>query len=227
MASMLADHIAAYILAGRPFWDTPLFMGLDTPVTPYLLVRWFGRMAFPLFAFLLVEGFVHTRSRLRYGFSLGILAVISEIPWNLVHGGALLYPTQNVMFTLLLGYLGMCALEQFKGDDAKLVGSLLGLLCASLLLNADYGCAGFGFIFMLYLLRDRILYQAVLGSSMLNGHLFAGAAFIPISLYNGKRGFIRGTFGKYLFYAFYPAHLLVIWLIMRCNYETCSSFYLY
>lgn len=72
---------------------------------------------------------------------------------------------------------------------------------------------GYGFILMLYVLRELRPVQAVVGACMLPSRWIAGLAFIPINLYNGRRGFIRGQVGKYLFYSFYPLHLLVIWLL--------------
>ena len=109
----------------------------------------------------------------------------------------------------LAGYLRD---ERFKDDKVKMTVALLGMLVFSVLFQADYGCMGYAFIPMLYLLRDNTLFQAVVACGMLPSHWIGGSAFIPISMYNGKRGFIKGSFGKYFFYAFYPLHLLAIYL---------------
>ena len=94
-----------------------------------------------------------------------------------------------------------------------MLASLLGLLVASVLLKVDYGCSGYGFILMLYVLRENKILQAVIGSCMLSSRWQAGLAFIPISMYNGQRGFVKGPLAKYAFYLFYPLHLLLIyWL---------------
>ena len=213
MVSMLVDHLAMFVWSRLPAFQEVLFTVRSHEITPYMLCRMFGRLAFPIFAFLIVEGFLHTRDRRRYGISLLVFAFLSEIPWNLVWGGSLFFPKQNVMFTLLLGYLGLCALERFKDDARYLWGSLIGLFVIAFFLRADYGFTGYAFILMLYALRRWPPVQAVVGCAMLPMRWVAGLAFIPINLYNGKRGFIQGPVGKYLFYAFYPVHLFLIWLL--------------
>ena len=213
VVSMLVDHLALFIWVKNPDFLQTLFTVGSHAITPYALCRMFGRLAFPIFAFLIVEGFLHTRSRKRYGINLLLFALISEIPWNLVHTGTLLCPRQNVMFTLLLGFLGLCALDRFRDKAGYLWGSLIGLFLVSFVLRADYGYVGYAFILMLYALRNLPPVQALVGCCMLPMRWVAGLAFIPINLYNGKRGFIQGPVGKYLFYAFYPVHLLLIWLI--------------
>ena len=210
---MLIDHLAAFYLFKLPVMHTELFMLGHHAVTPLLMMRLVGRLAFPIFAFLIVEGFLHTRSRVRYGRNLLIFALLSELPWNLIHSGTWHYPSQNVFFTLLLGYLGLCALEYFKDDSRRLLASLLGLLVASVLMRADYGCSGYGFILLLYVLRENRILQAIIGSCVLGSRWIAGLAFIPINMYNGERGFVKGPVAKYLFYLFYPLHLLVIYLL--------------
>lgn len=210
---MLIDHLAAFYLYDAPALQVPFLHILHKTLTPYWLMRLIGRMSFPIFAFLLVEGFIHTHDRKRYGLNLLLFALLSEIPWNLVHFGTWHYSSQNIFFTLLLGYLGLYAIERFKGEPVKLLASLLGLLVASVLLKVDYGCSGYGFILMLYVLRENKILQAVIGSCMLSSRWQAGLAFIPISMYNGQRGFVKGPLAKYAFYLFYPLHLLILyWL---------------
>lgn len=91
--------------------------------------------------------------------------------------------------------------------------SLIGLFVISFFLKADYGYIGFGFILMLYALRNSRLIQALVGCCILPSHVIAGLAFVPLSMYNGKRGFIKGTLAKYLFYIYYPLHLFVIYIM--------------
>lgn len=213
VVSMLIDHLAAFYWYNVPALQAVWFTIGHRAFTPLILMRIFGRIAFPLFAFLIVEGFVHTRSRKRYGLNLAIFALISEIPWNLIHTGTMLYPGQNVFFTLLLGFLGLCAIEKYSGNKPYLLGSLLGLLVVSIFLRADYGCSGYGFILLLYVLRENKILQAIIGSCVLGSRWIAGLAFIPINMYNGRRGFVQGPIAKYAFYLFYPLHLLVIWLL--------------
>ena len=213
MASMLIDHTAGQLLRHMEAFNEPLISLGHHHMTWYFLMRCAGRLAFPLFAFLLVEGFEHTRSRRRYGRNLLVFALISEIPWNLTHGGHLYGLSQNVFFTLFLGFLGLCAIEHYRDNLKRQTIALLGLFVASILLLCDYGCSGFSFIIMLYLLRRQPLFRAIVGAGMLSYRWIAGLAFIPIAMYNGQRGFIQGPLSKYLFYAFYPLHLLVLYFI--------------
>ena len=209
MVTMVIDHVGGH-LADH---SIVLFSLGNYQIRPFLLMRIIGRMAFPIFAFLLAEGFFHTRSRLKYGVSLLVFALISEIPWNLEHGGNWFHPsTQNVFFTLLLGFLGMCAAEYLKKEPAlMLVGILLfGVLADTL--RADYGFKGYVFIMLMYALREHEVLR-ILPSALLAQPWFSMTAFIPISLYNGKRGFIKGKVLKYTFYAIYPVHIFVIYLL--------------
>lgn len=212
MVAMIVDHTASVLLQ-----DTYIIVFRFGPrvIDLYDLMRIFGRISFPLFAFLLVEGFEHTRNVKRYAGNLLLFAVLSEIPWNLEHSGRLLFGYQNVMFTLLFGLLGLWAIRDYHGSPWKKAAVLLGLLVLSVVFHADYGCAGFGFILMLYLLRNQKLFRAVVGCCFLPAAWQAGLAFLPISLYNGKRGFIRGRALKYAFYLFYPLHLLALFWIRK------------
>ena len=215
VVTMLIDHMATFVWRVEPAMWEPLVTLGGHQVTPYLLLRMVGRLAFPIFAFLIVEGYRHTHDRWRYGRNLLVFALLSEIPWNLVHTGTWHYSQQNVFFTLFLGYAGICVVESLRQDWRRQTLALLGLLAASIVLRADYGCNGFGFILLVYMLRRNRLLQAVIGSCMLGGRWIAGLAFIPINMYNGRRGFVKGRVWKYAFYAFYPVHLAVIYLIQR------------
>ena len=215
MLTMLIDHIGSIL--GR-YINIPLFTALGHTVDLYPFLRIIGRISFPIYAFLLVEGFLHTKNVKRYALDLLVFALISEIPWNLAHKGTLLYGTQNVMFTLLFGLLGIWVIRDLQADRKKQVLYLLGLLAASILFRADYGCSGFGFILMVYLLREKPFCRAVVGACFLAGTWLAGLAFIPIGMYNGKRGFIQGKALKYAFYAFYPLHLFILYAFRKTTF---------
>ncbi|MBO5077674.1 MAG: TraX protein [Clostridia bacterium] len=210
-AAMLIDHIAAVFLRSDP---VALFTVFGRTLTLYALLRGIGRIAFPIYAFLITEGFIHTGDRKRYGISLALFALISEVPWDLVHHDKFFsIASQNVFFTLFLGYLAICMAEKYREKPFIQAAWLIGLLIVSLLLRADYGISGYCFIVFMYALRERELLRAVIGCGFLSSRWKAGLAFIPIALYNGKRGFIRGPVAKYFFYVFYPLHLLVLYLI--------------
>jgi hypothetical protein len=214
VVTMIIDHSASLISEDH---DIIFSFLCFRDIYLYNVMRSIGRIAFPLFAFLLVEGFEHTRDRKKYGIRLFVFALLSEIPWDLEHTLKIFNPdSQNVFFTLFLGYLGICVLKRMEEKmDWKNILSLFGLLTASFVLRADYSYIGFGFILILWLLRNLPVPRAVVGITFLNPPLKAGLAFLPIFLYNGKRGFITGKALQFLFYAIYPLHMLVLFALKK------------
>ena len=162
LVTMLIDHTTLTFLHGS---KAAVFTIAGHTLLWYTFLRGIGRLAFPIYVFLLTEGFIHTRNRKKYGGRLLAFALISEIPWNLLHNGTVLYiKSQNVFFTLFLGFLALCAMDRYKNDTKKLALMLAPLLIASLTLKSDYGASGFGFILTVYLLRETELFRAVIGS---------------------------------------------------------------
>lgn len=213
--TMLIDHIGAFLLID---YDPALkiyFYIDENPISVYWVMRYIGRISFPIFAFLLTEGFTHTKNRKKYGLSLLLFAFFSELPYNLINADTWHYKNQNIFFTLFLGYLGMCAVEYFSDNIKKQAISLAALFLISVFFKADYGTIGFGFIILTYVLRDKKLLLTIIGSSLMPYTYITGMAFIPINLYNGKRGFIKGIIGKYAFYYFYPVHLLILCIVKK------------
>ena len=213
---MLIDHVGAYfprtaksVILHVAAWNVSL----------YTVLRFIGRISFPIFAFLLVEGFLHTRDRRNYGLRLFLFALISELPWNLVHTGTWLYEKQNVFFTLFFGYLALCVIRCLEEDGSDnneiLILALVGLLAITMVFKADYGCGGFGFILMLYFLREQALFRAVVGSCILPNRWKEGLAFLFIGLYNGERGFLKTKAASLIFYVIYPLQLCIFYLIRK------------
>lgn len=188
-------------------------------------LRAIGRIAMPVFAFCVCEGFIHTSDRKRYLLRMLIFGLISEVPFDLfVSGKVFDLSHQNIMFTFAWALLGLCCFEAvssrgqgaLKDIAAALV--LLGFLAGSLLLCLDYNMTATALIFVFHLLREksapvRIISAAAVHAAFRNKGVnwFGLLGFIPVFMYNGRRG--RGL--KWLFYVFYPAHLLLIWLIGR------------
>lgn len=213
MITMLIDHAAAFLLYNFEFMNAALVTVLGKEITAYYIFRTVGRLAFPLYCFLLSEGFSHTKSHKKYIINLFVFALLSEIPWNLAHTGTLLYSKQNIFFTLLLGYLALYFIEKFKSKPLFQIVSVVALFGLSLVIRADYGNMGFIAVITMHVLRNNPLPRAIIFPCLLSSRFRAALAFIPIALYNGKRGFIRGKLGKYICYAFYPIHILIIALI--------------
>jgi hypothetical protein len=219
MVTMMIDHFAAAVVNGFFYLDIDQ-QDYQTFLQVYDVMRLIGRVAFPIFCFLLVEGFRHTRNAWKYALRLGIFALISEIPFDLALFNRIIdLNYQNVFFTLLLGLLTIKIMDilwekyqyTFAGWTASFGAALLGMIAADLL-RTDYGGNGVLCIILFYIFRHSRLWQTVGGTigyvNLLNEPT-ATFAFIPIAAYNGKRGLKL----KYIFYIFYPAHLLLFYII--------------
>lgn len=213
--SMLSDHLAKFYLYRFPWVKVVWFSVAGREISLCQLMTMFGRFAFPIFAFLLIEGFIHTQNRKRYGINLLILALLSEIPFNLMNGNTIMFPKQNVMFTLLLGYLAMCSLEFFKDKPVISMILLLVMFLVSRYMHADFQTIGFVFIILMYGLRKERIIRTVACPVLLPMKLMVFLSLLLTCLYNGKRGFIKTPFLKYCFYAFYPVHMLAIYFLAR------------
>lgn len=230
LVTMFIDHFAAVVLYwGILYPNAPIAEGtsLYTIYIIYNICRNIGRIAFPIFCFQLVEGFIHTSNRLNYMMRLTIFAVISEIPFNLAISNQPFYTEScNVFFTLLIGFLIIWAMDTIQnmtffskwGLDSLTPRVLLMFLPAfaggylTYYIQCDYDYRGIILIVVLYLFRYYRLLQAFAGALSLYWEWPAMFAFIPICLYNGKKG--RNI--KYFSYLFYPTHLLLLYLIMKC-----------
>ena len=208
LITMVIDHIGAFFCPH------------------FLLLRYIGRISFPIYCYLLTEGAKYTHDMKKYLLRLGLFALISEIPFNLVRSGSLLDPSgQNVFFTLFIG-MGMIYLIEhpvFNDGLPDMVYILIIIACAAGLAefaNTDYGFTGIAIIFVFYVFRDKGGYGMIMAAicfSLLNiGYGYyqwmAIFALIPIALYDGRRG-RQSRLMQYGFYAFYPAHMLIGYLI--------------
>lgn len=210
--SMLIDHFAYAILYFAVLLpNAPIQRGTDlyTVYRVYRIMRDIGRPAFPIYCFMLVEGFFYTRSRIKYARNLAVFGLISEIPFDLAFEQTWLeFSYQNVYFTLLIGLLVIWAWDAAGPKRWYLqiaaVGAGAGL---AYLMHTDYDYRGVLLIFVFYLLRQFRIPQAIGGAVAMYWEMPAVLpAFLLLPLYNGKRG--RQV--KYFFYAFYPGHLLIL-----------------
>lgn len=202
IVTMFIDHFAEIFVYVLP---SPKY---------YLILRTIGRLAFPIFCFLLVEGFLHTKNIKKYVIRLGIFSFISEIPFNLAVSGRYLFAShQNVFFTLWIGLIVLIFLKKYKEDVViEIIAIFIGCFLATFL-KTDYEAIGILIIVSFYLLREKkivLTITMVLLNGLSNIIQLAGAlALIPIFFYNGK----RGRQPKYFFYAFYPIHLFLLYFV--------------
>lgn len=210
--TMLTDHIGAMIIEpgvlNNPGLreDTLIMWGKVD-----MVLRSIGRISFPIFCYLIVEGFLHTKDVKKYAIRLIAFCLISEIPFDLAVWNTWFYPGyQNVYFTLVLGLLALIGISRHQNTIWKQALALIGTCGAAMLLHTDYGAFGVFLIVLLYLLRDDKKMQTILGCLSVSWEITGPLAFIPIRMYNGS----RGTWNlKYIFYAFYPVHILILWAI--------------
>ena len=221
--SMLVDHFTIIFFHGSAMSGTPLIS-----IGQYYLLRGIGRLAFPIYAFLLAEGFYHTHSVEKYLRRLLLFGLVSEIPFDLAFQGSWLdLSYQNVYFTLFLGLLAAWLWQRLTCGDPSSCGAprvLGGLFCIAAAVAAaaygqtDYGAWGVLVIVSMVLFRDMKWMRDLLSGCFLLGssalEIFGFVDFALFRAYNGQ----RGRQSKYLFYVFYPAHLLLLTLLCRMIY---------
>lgn len=224
---MLIDHTGAFFLTPL-ISEMPNVSSAWTIYYAMVICRSVGRIAFPIFCFLLTEGARYTHSISKYTFRLFIFTLISEIPFNLGMNAAVRHFSffnlqyQSVFFTLLLGILAIWSAQSIRravslrwlGIVFSVLSSLVFIALGNIL-KTDYGSYGVFLILLFYYVPVR--YRAIVGlcSALiffpLEGTIAFYTAFsaIPLALYDGT----RGKMGKYWFYVFYPAHVLILAVI--------------
>lgn len=232
IVTMLLDHIGASLLQpiltdaarslGVTSWSAGnLISACPDIAIPYYILCYIGRIAFPIFCFLLVEGFLHTRNLQKYCLRLAIFALISEIPFDLAFHYTPFYPkSQNVFFTLLIGLLVISfdrwcheSLTAYPFSNILPILVFLAGMALAEYLQTDYGCIGIIAIDVLYQLRRHRITSCILAAAFLclSSSLEVTAfLFVPlVGFYNEERGLSL----KYVFYLFYPVHLFILYLI--------------
>jgi len=215
VAAMLADHLWVVFPDTFPFW-----------------LRGIGRLAYPIFIYLLAEGFRHTKAKEKFLLRLLAFALISEIPYDLALRNEInFFASTNIFYTLFLGGAAIFLYERLKErrgwQSMAVIAGLLPTVILATILSVDYGSMGVLFIFAMYVIKPRKMRLIAFGGFALSQYLPLAAAYflgiaipskylmmIPftlavvplIALYNGKRGITV----KWLFYIFYPAHMALL-----------------
>lgn len=179
-----------------------------------MILRIIGRISFPIFAYVLAEGFVYTTDVKKYLLRLGIFALLSEIPYDLaIMGSVLEFSHQNVFFTLFIGVLVLYLMSQVKNIILQYGVVAAGILVCSLL-HTDYSNIGILLIFIFYVFRERKIEKLLIVGLIFIGltsglQLYALLALPLLALHNRE----QGPKIKAFFYLFYPAHLLILYLV--------------
>jgi hypothetical protein len=206
-AAMLCDHVAV------------VFVGSN------YIMRAIGRIAFPIFAYFVAEGYLKTRDAKKYALRLLVFSLVAQVPYALAFGGELYKP--NVIFTLFLGLIAIYIID--KGDSIIKFIIPMVLAVTAELIGSDHGAFGVVMVIVFYIGATKmikLIWAAflilimqtviVLQYQNFNGqYLIFLFYLIPICilcLYNGEKG-TNNLAGKWFFYLFYPLHLLLIWLL--------------
>ena len=200
--TMVIDHVGA-ILFPDQIW-----------------MRVIGRVAFPIYAYCLAEGFRYTSDYRRYLGRLALFAILSEIPFDLAfYGVPFSFAHQNVFFTLTLGLILLWVLERCREQLLLCAGAFAVLCFLAQALHMDYRAGGLLMVFAFYLARQGTSPWIGWGIFVfINLFGYAGGvqwaailALLPIGLYSGKAGKKKQRF----FYWIYPLHLLLLWVIEK------------
>lgn len=210
LLTMLIDHIGVVWIETTHLYGIEGFQMLD------VCLRLIGRLAFPLYAFLLTEGFLHTSNWKKYLGGLIGLAFLSEIPFDLAVYGKPEFGHQNVCFTMCIGLLTLKGLELLEESHLGMIPKRIGM-AGLLFLGAgiayvgrvDYSYFGVLLIVVLYLFRADHKKRCIAGGILFSFELTAILSFVMIYRYNGKKG--ADNIPKYVYYSFYPIHLFVLW----------------
>lgn len=208
--TMLTDHVGA-VFFPRLYW-----------------LRIVGRLAFPVYCFLLAEGIAHTKSPRKYGIRLLIGAALSELSFDYLFFGGITLAHQSVMVTLIIGFLMLLWMKKLR-NFAKILPLAVCFLIAELAC-CDYGGWGIGLIWVFAIAREekhdwiiRIAGMGLIFWLMDSGAVFLGPLYVPIqmfalisllpiALYSGQKR-SHSPWLQRSFYLFYPVHLTVLLMI--------------
>lgn len=229
--SMLIDHTGLEIVGrGILFRLSAESAGYQKWYLVYLVMRSVGRMAFPIYAYLLVEGYTHTRDWKKYAARLGVFAILSEVPFDLLATGQMIsWSAQNVFFTLFAGLLMMKMLDMARQSQRMVLRPetgmfiqflVIGITCIlAWIIKSDYDYTGILLIAIFYWFRGAPENQCAAGFvwcawMFQKWYYICGyfSAFAVLYLYNGRRGNRKWKYG---YYVFYPAHMLALVLIFH------------
>ena len=214
--SMLADHVNKALI--YPYLDSNQgFLAFVSDIFDII-----GRIAFPLFCFMLVEGYFKTRSRKKYLLNLLIFGVISEVPFDMFTTASFFNMNwNNIMFTLALVLVTIWSIDTLKRKMQRLPKALwyfvsfliVGTMCmVSMFLSLDYEHHAILIGYFFYLFHDMTIFAIPFGYASMFKEPWALLGFGLTLTYNGE----RGKQNKMLNYWFYPVHMLILGILRIC-----------
>lgn len=223
--TMLIDHIGAALLEREVWFFYEKYNMFDSIYTIDMILRSIGRIAFPLFAFMIAEGAIHTKNIQKYALRLVIFGIVSEVPFDWAFFDSPFYiENNNVFFTLAIAVCTFMCIDKLKDvqfkymlSDQQIAGGelvifALGAILAQVL-RTDYGACGVIVIYVIYKSiqmgkKEIGFIISIVILVIMCGEIEKWAIFglLPVYLYNGK----RGKQNKYFFYIFYPGHLVML-----------------
>lgn len=198
----------------------------DAIIEKFTFLNLLGRIAFPIFAFQISEGYKHTQNFKKYFMRLFLFAVISQIPFMLFMQTFSNSFLLNIFFTLLIGLLGIYLYDKISNKIISII-VCIALPIIAQIIHVDYGAFGVSIILIFYIFRESKLLMSVFyilacilkylpRLLQYNFHylyclslIFTCISIVFILLYNGK----QGKKVKYLLYFYYPVHLFVLYFI--------------
>ena len=194
----------------RQMWaEDPQLMALSSWAAVFQLL---GGLGIPVFAFLLVEGFLHTGSFSVYLIRMTAFALVSEIPYDYAMTGRLLdWSSQNMLFTLVIGLVMLYGLRLFQAGRGVKLLIVLSAVLWGLLMRSQFGFCMILLIAVYYLMREHRAKFWVSGAISLM-YITGPVSNFVLTRYNHQPG---SQSWKYLFYFLYPAHLLILGLVTR------------
>ncbi len=215
--TMFIDHVGYIVFDGHSSW-----------------FNYVGRLAFPIFAFQISEGYIHTHDVKKYLLRLILFAFISQIPFLLFHSIINNELGLNVIFTLFLGLVAIIIYDKYNKFVGVFSAIIFGIIAH--FLNSDYSFYGVGITFLFYVFNKNkclLAISFIIATLMQYSYLILGYynygfeflknvfiiylpyfictifSIIIILCYNKK----KGPNTRYLFYLFYPLHMILIYIL--------------
>ncbi len=220
---MLIDHLAYgllhnYLVAHGMDIAPDTYKDLNTF---YDICKGVGRLAFPIFTFFLVEGFMRTRSVKKYALRLLLFALLSELPFDLgLFGKTVRFEHQNIMLTFFIALLMLSVIRFLCANTLGLskVVFYLANICTviafadiAVILKTDYSWKCMVLAAVLYYTRSTGAFRLLCGAIATCWEKYAPISFLLLFFYDPE----KPPKYKYAFYVFYPLHLIIIWMISK------------